>query len=416
MNKTAQYATLTGIDLAQRRQTYHTIRFRFTDFKPNGNNYAVPLSELQNILDTGPNMPIKASMWRGSPQKHEGARNVGVITSLWYNQEEEAIDGEGRLWVDGSEDLVEHIQSSLEENKPPRFSWEIDAVPLPPDKSGVSWLKDCVVFGHTFVSKPAYGDRTPMLAFAELQTAEQHGTVPNYRYADVKAGVPSCAGCVFWENVDRYGGDGSTSHQSYCTQFNVGIDVLGAAVCDAFLAPEDAPQEITSEITLQGSPASAHAEDIEKEIDTQENQMTEAEIKAAIEAAIVAERQRVEAELGEKSTQLEAELATYKRAETVAGLRQRVLSEVSFAPETGEAADSFLLELSEAGFEQFIAELKALSAAVTQTVTQTVTASLTEKLAPEKITSSTKDVIPEIPSARPVSEAARLQSLRRSAK
>lgn len=346
-----------------------TIKGIFTDFKPNRNNKGIPLVEAENIIRTASHMPIKVNMFRGAPAGHTGARPVGFITKVWHDETAENMPFEGFIWEDEAPDFVDYVESSVDENEPVLFSWEIRPTKgrYDIDSSGVAWLRDCQVVAHTVVNKPAYGNRVALTAFAE----EQGLATPNYRYTDYEASAQSCGTCVFWENVDRYGGDGSVSHQAFCRKFEVGIDVMADAVCDAWTGSEDDVNLSERNIPARNFKltASAHVEALVDNEPLQEINVMDEEIQdTPTEPNVAPAVDPVESELDRLNSEMEAlrnENATYKRKETLSHLRSVVKSELNFQPDTSEEVDAFLLSLPEDQFATMLNLFRSYGSSLT---------------------------------------------------
>lgn len=140
----------------------------FTDFEPNVNKQAVPLSEKENIIRSALNMPLKIMFDGEQYHKHAGAIPIGPIVNVYeddYNGRR-VIKGEAVIWDDEYKEISDHLKSLFD--KGVSTSWEIYYSESSVDESGVEWLHDCIVANTCIVNTPAYGsERTRILAIAE---------------------------------------------------------------------------------------------------------------------------------------------------------------------------------------------------------------------------------------------------------
>jgi len=147
------------------------LTFVFTDFAPNANKQGVPRSEAANICDTGLYMPVKVHFDGRGVGRHEATVPIGPITMMQNTGDR--IIGEAIVWRDEFPDVVEYLEKASAEEGGVQFSWEIYYGEAEIDDSGIQWLHDCIVAGHTIVDKPAYKGRTPLLAIAQELTMEE---------------------------------------------------------------------------------------------------------------------------------------------------------------------------------------------------------------------------------------------------
>lgn len=143
-------------------------KFIFTDDKPNGNNQRIPIDEFENILRTGPLMPIKMASGK-ILDGHDQAEPIGVISHL--KQEENQILGLAAFWIAEREKDINLLKTMTENEKNPQLSWEV----WYEDSSlndGVEDLHGVVVRASTIVGKPAYKGRTPILAMSSENSPE----------------------------------------------------------------------------------------------------------------------------------------------------------------------------------------------------------------------------------------------------
>lgn len=142
-------------------------KFIMTDDQPNGNNERTPVSEFDNIIQSGIHMPIK--MGEGKIEDgHNDASPIGVITHL----KKEFIDGVNKIiglaafWLKERPSDITFIKDKIDNGEDVNLSWELGAQEkvLAPD--GVYDWKGLSVQATTIVNKPAYLGRTRIIAMA----------------------------------------------------------------------------------------------------------------------------------------------------------------------------------------------------------------------------------------------------------
>lgn len=177
MSKTAEfngyvYAVANVEQEAHPLQT--RISFVLTDFQPNVNKQAVPRSEAENVIATAKGMPVKINFNGLSEGGHTRAVPVGPITDarLETIEDREVILAEAILWKNEYGEIDDYLKSSTAENKRVGTSWEL-YYKESEELDGVEWLKGIVLAGTAIVKDPAYGDRTPILAIAEMIMEEK---------------------------------------------------------------------------------------------------------------------------------------------------------------------------------------------------------------------------------------------------
>lgn len=144
-------------------------KFVIADDQPNGNNWLLPYTEFQNIIDTAIGMPVKMRFDGFGIKDHPGSVPIGAITKI----EEDEVDGvhrliaEASLWVDEFPEEIQFLKNKLKEKKPPGISYEI-IYNKETSKiiEGIQNFKDTRTAAVTFVRVPSYGKRTPLLALA----------------------------------------------------------------------------------------------------------------------------------------------------------------------------------------------------------------------------------------------------------
>lgn len=165
MQKTATFDGYIRASADQSHPLQTKIQFIFTDFSPNKNRQGIPLSEAENIINSGRNMPIKINYRSGKAGGHDRAIPIGTITNLY--QEGTQILSEAILWKDEFKDIIDYLEQASETDKGVQFSWELYFKEAATDSSGVSWLSGCLVAATAIVADPAYGGRTRLIALAE---------------------------------------------------------------------------------------------------------------------------------------------------------------------------------------------------------------------------------------------------------
>jgi hypothetical protein len=142
-------------------------KFILTDDRPNGNNERVPLSEFDNLIKTGINMPIKMAEGR-IEETHQEAMPLGVITHLKkvFEGGINRIEGLAALWLQERPGDVSYLKTLLDSGKPVDLSWEMGASDKVMAEDGVwDWI-GVALKATTVVGNPAYLGRTPIIAIA----------------------------------------------------------------------------------------------------------------------------------------------------------------------------------------------------------------------------------------------------------
>jgi hypothetical protein len=149
-------------------------KFIMTDDQPNGNGERTPLSEFDNIIQTGINMPIK--MAEGKIERgHENASPIGVITHL----KKEFVDGINRIvglaafWLRERPSDVTFLKDKLENGQDVNLSWELGAQEKVLAEDGVFDWRGVATQAVTVVEKPAYLGRTRIIAMAAKKAQQQ---------------------------------------------------------------------------------------------------------------------------------------------------------------------------------------------------------------------------------------------------
>lgn len=155
-----------------------TIKFVFADDQPDGNNRVLDHSEFANVMRTAIGMPIKMKFDGAGVGEHEGAIPVGAITGMHEDEVEgvHRLIAEASLWADEYPEEIEWLVKAYADKRAPGFSYELvyeDSEHV----SGLERIKNVITGAAAMVRVPAFGNRTPLLALAEL-------TVKNPERAD----------------------------------------------------------------------------------------------------------------------------------------------------------------------------------------------------------------------------------------
>lgn len=165
--KRANFSGMVKAEANASHPLQHNLKFIFTDFEPNKNRQGVPKSEADNILATAMYMPVKVNYTGNRVRGHANAAPIGPITSVEYR--DDYISGNAVIWRSENPDFIEYLKKASAEEGGVRFSWELYYRDSEFDDHGVEWLRGVVVGAITIVDDPAYGDRTPLLSFAETE-------------------------------------------------------------------------------------------------------------------------------------------------------------------------------------------------------------------------------------------------------
>lgn len=147
------------------------IKFVFCDDKPNANGHGIHRDDFNEIIKSSVGTPIKMKFLGSKVSGHKGSIPIGHINNMF----EEEFDGghrliaEGTLYQDDYPDEVEYLAHSWAEGQAPGVSFEVsykESVKESIQDKAVEWLKGVITRAATFVSDPAYGKRTAILAWA----------------------------------------------------------------------------------------------------------------------------------------------------------------------------------------------------------------------------------------------------------
>lgn len=155
----------------QEQRTFATMTFIFTDFRPNGNNQAVPKEERENLMTSALYKPVKIAYRGHAWAGHADAIPIGPITRVF--DVEDALVAEAVIWKHEFPDVYELLSSVAQENPTAiNFSWEMQYTHADV-KDGVEWLRNCTVLAATIVENPAYQGRTHLIALSEQRSDAQ---------------------------------------------------------------------------------------------------------------------------------------------------------------------------------------------------------------------------------------------------
>lgn len=148
------------------------VQFALTDYKPNKNKQAIPISEADNIIRTATGMPIKMSFDGIGPQGHAGAKPIGHITNVWKTDTQ--VCAEAAVWNREFKDIDAFLRSANAEEETIGTSWEMFYEDSTKDDDAVEWLHGITFAATTIVGKPAYGpERTRIFSVAEDLISDQ---------------------------------------------------------------------------------------------------------------------------------------------------------------------------------------------------------------------------------------------------
>lgn len=156
---------------SQKNPLQTNLEFVFTDFLPNKNKQGVPVTEVDNLLRTGIDQPVKADFRRGKLGDHSFSLPVGHITNMESRGDQ--VIGHAVLYKDEFPDLAGHLEKASASDDGVHFSWELYHGDHFVDDAGITWFTDCLVAATTIVANPAYGGRTPLLAMAAEDTTQR---------------------------------------------------------------------------------------------------------------------------------------------------------------------------------------------------------------------------------------------------
>ena len=138
-------------------------KFVLTDSSPNANYQRISKSEFASLVKSGVNMPLK--MAAGEIRDgHDGATPLGVITNL--SVENNQILALAALWSAERPADISYIKEKLAAKEPVSVSWELLYTDSVYTDAGIEDIYGITLRAATVVGRPAYEDRTPVLAVA----------------------------------------------------------------------------------------------------------------------------------------------------------------------------------------------------------------------------------------------------------
>jgi hypothetical protein len=123
--------------------------------KGNSNKQGIPSSEKENIITSAQFKPVRANFTGLGIKGHKGAKEVGVITNAWHDNN--TIYATGTIWTEKDTDLEEYLLDT----KQLGGSWEVYYA-RSEQRNGIEWLYDTVFAAQCLVERPAYGADTPI--------------------------------------------------------------------------------------------------------------------------------------------------------------------------------------------------------------------------------------------------------------
>lgn len=342
-------------------------KFVLTDDKPNGNKQRIPRDEFPNLIKSGIYMPIK--MAKGVIKDgHEVSEPIGVITNL--KEDGDRILGLAALWTAERNDDIKLLKDLLNKaKKAVHLSWEIIYRETTKDADGVIDLHGTFLKASTVVGRPAYGDRTPILAIAAKDSPAYLDELPDtsFLYVVDENGEKQRK----FPFTDR---DGNIDRELLASS----LEEIKASSLQETLASELISKAELLLVEKVENIEEPHTEDIK--LDELETLKTELE---QLKATLASDKQLLEtkeAELLAKETELVA-LREFKASIEADKLKEEKLEQVKekFAtagiekPETYFTENAeFLLNMSESGLDFLVQELVAFSNKTSSASTVTV--------------------------------------------
>lgn len=147
-----------------------TVRFIFCDDQPNENGQGIEYSDFAELKQSAIGTPIKVKFLGKGVGGHYSSIPIGHIKAMSEREAEGGVHqliADGILYAEEYPDEVEYLAHSFAEGKAPGVSWELSYnSERSIVKNGIQWLKGLLTRAATFVSDPAYGNRTAILALA----------------------------------------------------------------------------------------------------------------------------------------------------------------------------------------------------------------------------------------------------------
>lgn len=295
------------------------LTFVLTDFKPNKNAEAVPVSEAENIIRSVVSMPLKANFSQGTINGHDLSLPVGTITHAELKHDPEPhIIAKATFWRSEYKELDAYLRTKLKNGEQVGTSWELFYKESEAEKrDGITWLKNVIIAASTIVRKPAYGDRTPILAIAEESQTDTQNSIVDQLY------------------------------ELECQAHKI-LDVIYSLYEDAQEADEKRKQdEALSVLDVLPERLKSLIDKIGK------YSMTEAELKTALDSALTEVEQ-----LKSTSATLQTELDSFKRSEAESKLLSARAELLNGIVDITDENKEFIMSLSETQFNTYVDQLK----------------------------------------------------------
>lgn len=150
-------------------------KFVFADNKPNGNKQGIKLAEFENVSRSAIGMPIKMNFTGIGVANHGGSIPIGHIQSMETITEgnDSQLIAKAMLWKEEFPEEIDYLKAAYADGKAPGLSYEIAYTDMVLEDD-TNWIEGATTQAATFVSNPAYGSRTRLLAIASLDEEERN--------------------------------------------------------------------------------------------------------------------------------------------------------------------------------------------------------------------------------------------------
>lgn len=291
------------------------VKVIYCDDQPNSNKQGVKHEDFPDIIKTAPGTPLKVNfkqVYKGKPRVkgHAGAIPIGFIQGMT----EAEVGGVHQLIADGiifANEFpaeTEYLETAFANNEAPNVSFEMlydDEKSIIED--GIQWLKGLVAKAATFVEFPAYGNRTAILALASNNEL----------------------------NADEF------------------LFALAELLENSTISPKN---------TTQGGNNIMTEEEIKRlqaELETAKSAIAQKDAELEEKDKTIQDLTKANAELTDANTQKDAALAEFSNKEKIAE-RTAALTEAEI---NIEIKPERLLKMDDDSFNEYVADLKAASAA-----------------------------------------------------
>lgn len=359
-------------------------KFILTDDQPNGNNERTPLTEFDNLINSGIHMPIKMAEGR-IEEGHNLSSPIGVITHL----KKEAVDGINRIvglaamWLSERTSDIEHLKARLDRGEDVNLSWELGATDKILADDGIWDWVGLHMKATTVVGNPAYQGRTRIIAMA----AKNDDNLPDSAFLFIEEGgeedsegrtsprtlrhfpVKDDKGLYVKSKLETALAEAKTSElpesvlRTVITTASALLDKIegGASLEEISLVSEEAPLENnkTEENTVELEQLKNRVAELETQLADALSALKERETTVA---SLTTEKETIVAELTELrefKSGVDAEIAKAEKMDAI---------KVKFAEAKLNKEDAYftdnaekLLNLDETSLDFMIAELKIFS-------------------------------------------------------